>query len=95
MPSIAYFTSLIATYPIRFYNSSNGCFVFRIQSIPFLLELRSVLDWVCTDTTLSLSHWLKMEDIYANIYILKCWRDSEKVSFLLFQTYMALSNFLH
>jgi len=42
--------------------------------------LRSVLDWVCTDTTLTLYHWLKMEDIYANIYVLKCYRESEKVS---------------
>ena len=50
------------------------------QAIPFLLELRSVLDWVCTDTTLTLYHWLKMEDIYANIYVLKCYRESEKVS---------------
>ena len=50
------------------------------QAIPFLLELRSVLDWVCTDTTLTLFHWLKMEDIYANIYVLKCYRESEKVS---------------
>lgn len=49
------------------------------QAIPFLLELRSVLDWVCTDTTLTLYHWLKMEDIYANIYVLKCYRESEKV----------------
>ena len=49
------------------------------QAIPFLLELRSVLDWVCTDTSLTLYHWLKMEDIYANIYVLKCYRESEKV----------------
>ena len=38
-----------------------------------------MLDWVCTDTTLTLYHWLKMEDIYANIYVLKCYRESEKV----------------
>ena len=43
------------------------------------MELRSLLDWVCTDSTLSLFHWLKMEDIYANIYILKCYRTAEKV----------------
>ena len=51
----------------------------RIQTIPFVLELRSLLDWVCTDSTLTLFHWLKMEDIYANIYILKCYRTAEKV----------------
>ena len=38
------------------------------------------MDWVWTDTTLSLSSWICVEDIYANIFILKCWRESEKVS---------------
>ena len=58
----------------------SAVFFLSFQAIPFLLELRSVLDWVCTDTTLTLYHWLKMEDIYANIYVLKCYRESEKVS---------------
>ncbi|XDV28265.1 hypothetical protein PO909_031611, partial [Leuciscus waleckii] len=31
-----------------------------------------------TDTTLSLSSWICVEDIYAHIFILKCWRESEK-----------------
>ncbi|XDV31269.1 hypothetical protein PO909_033991, partial [Leuciscus waleckii] len=31
-----------------------------------------------TDTTLSLSNWICVEDIYANIFILKCWREAEK-----------------
>lgn len=47
--------------------------------VPFLTELRAVMDWVWTDTTLSLSSWICVEDIYANIFILKCWRESEKV----------------
>ncbi|KAJ8264837.1 hypothetical protein COCON_G00139360 [Conger conger] len=46
--------------------------------VPFLTELRAVMDWVWTDTTLSLSSWICVEDIYANIFILKCWRESEK-----------------
>lgn len=37
------------------------------------------MDWVWTDTTLSLSSWICVEDIYAHIFILKCWRESEKV----------------
>lgn len=53
---------------------------FRFQLVPFLTELRAVMDWVWTDTTLSLSSWICVEDIYANIFILKCWRESEKVS---------------
>lgn len=53
---------------------------FRI--VPFLTELRAVMDWVWTDTTLSLSNWICVEDIYANIFILKCWREAEKVLLL-------------
>lgn len=52
----------------------------RFRLVPFLTELRAVMDWVWTDTTLSLSNWICVEDIYANIFILKCWRESEKVT---------------
>jgi len=52
---------------------------FRFRLVPFLTELRAVMDWVWTDTTLSLSSWICVEDIYAHIFILKCWRESEKV----------------
>lgn len=47
--------------------------------MPFLVELRAVMDWVWTDTTLSLSSWMCVEDIYANIFIIKCSRETEKV----------------
>lgn len=60
----------------------------RFRLVPFLTELRAVMDWVWTDTTLSLSNWICVEDIYANIFILKCWRESEKVT----QTHNMISN---
>lgn len=53
--------------------------LWRFRLIPFLTELRAVMDWVWTDTTLSLSSWICVEDIYAHIFVLKCWRESEKV----------------
>ncbi|XP_019728730.1 piezo-type mechanosensitive ion channel component 2 [Hippocampus comes] len=54
-------------------------FLFQgFRLVPFLTELRAVMDWVWTDTTLSLSSWICVEDIYANIFILKCWRESDK-----------------
>uniref|UniRef100_A0A8C1PE97 Piezo-type mechanosensitive ion channel component n=1 Tax=Cyprinus carpio TaxID=7962 RepID=A0A8C1PE97_CYPCA len=54
-------------------------FLFQgFRLVPFLTELRAVMDWVWTDTTLSLSNWICVEDIYANIFILKCWREAEE-----------------
>lgn len=47
-----------------------GFYVFA--SFPFLYELRALLDWTCTPTTLSLYNWLKMEDIRASIYVQEC-----------------------
>lgn len=40
-------------------------------TIPFLMELRTLMDWVWTDTSMTLFDWLKMEDIFNNIYQLK------------------------
>lgn len=45
--------------------------------IPLLYELRTLLDWVCTDTTMTLFDWLKMEDIFTEIYLMKCARQME------------------
>ena len=56
-------------------------YIFRFLLVPFLLELRALMDWMFTDTSLSLSDWLQMEDIYANIFVLKCFRWGEKVNF--------------
>ncbi|CAL1533266.1 unnamed protein product [Lymnaea stagnalis] len=54
-------------------------FLFKgFLAIPFLLELRALMDWIWTDSTLAIGNWLQMEDIYANIFVLKCWREIEK-----------------
>ncbi|VEN59623.1 unnamed protein product [Callosobruchus maculatus] len=45
---------------------------------PFLFELRSSLDWMLTETTMSIFDWFKMEDIYASVYKVKCLRALEK-----------------
>uniref|UniRef100_A0A3Q3IJA8 Uncharacterized protein n=1 Tax=Monopterus albus TaxID=43700 RepID=A0A3Q3IJA8_MONAL len=69
---------ILGNFLTKHYNYLN-LFLFQgFRLVPFLTELRAVMDWVWTDTTLSLSNWICVEDIYANIFILKCWRESEK-----------------
>lgn len=38
---------------------------------PFVFELRTIMDWVWTATSMTLADWLKMEDIFAHIFQLK------------------------
>lgn len=38
---------------------------------PFLFELRALMDWIWTDSSMPLFEWLKMEDIFAKIFELK------------------------
>ncbi|KAJ7571313.1 hypothetical protein O6H91_01G159100 [Diphasiastrum complanatum] len=46
---------------------------FRIyRALPFLFELRCVLDWSCTTTSLTMYDWLKLEDIYASLFLVQC-----------------------
>ncbi|XP_044976085.1 piezo-type mechanosensitive ion channel homolog isoform X2 [Hordeum vulgare subsp. vulgare] len=46
---------------------------FRLyRALPFLYELRCVLDWSCTTTSLTMYDWLKLEDIYASLFLVKC-----------------------
>ncbi|KAF7209479.1 piezo-type mechanosensitive ion channel component 2-like [Nothobranchius furzeri] len=69
---------ILGNFLTKNYNYLN-LFLFQgFRMVPFLTELRAVMDWVWTDTTLSLSSWICVEDIYANIFVLKCWRESEK-----------------
>lgn len=37
-------------------------------AIPFLYEMRQLLDWACTPTTLTLYDWLKLEDVNIGLY---------------------------
>lgn len=49
---------------------SFGFTIYRV--LPFVYELRTVLDWSCANTALMLYDWLKLEDIYASLYIVTC-----------------------
>lgn len=39
--------------------------------VPFLFELRAVMDWIWTDTSMTIMDWFKMEDIFASTYQIK------------------------
>lgn len=39
--------------------------------VPFLFELRAVMDWIWTDTSMTIMDWFKMEDVFASIYQIK------------------------
>lgn len=41
------------------------------MAVPFLFELRTLMDWIWTDTSMTLMDWLKMEDIFASVFLLK------------------------
>ncbi|KAF6078985.1 piezo type mechanosensitive ion channel component 1 [Phyllostomus discolor] len=73
-----YPTRILGNFLTKKYNHLN-LFLFQgFRLVPFLVELRAVMDWVWTDTTLSLSNWMCVEDIFANIFIIKCSRETEK-----------------
>ncbi|KAL1491500.1 hypothetical protein ABEB36_012089 [Hypothenemus hampei] len=53
-------------------------FLFKgFMMVPFLFELRSVMDWMWTETSMGVFDWLKMEDIFSHIFLLKCSRNME------------------
>ncbi len=39
--------------------------------IPFVSELRSILDWVCADTSLDMCMWMQCDDLYGALYLVK------------------------
>ena len=43
-----------------------------LQAVPFLYELRALLDWTCSATPLNWYQWLKLEDIRASLFIEQC-----------------------
>eukprot|EP00756_Hemistasia_phaeocysticola_P030944 Hpha_TRINITY_DN16321_c3_g10::TRINITY_DN16321_c3_g10_i1::g.57826::m.57826 len=46
-------------------------------AVPFLYELRCVVDWACTRTSLKLQYWLRLEDISHEVHLGQCqkWDD--------------------
>ena len=49
------------------------------RAVPLLPEFKEVMDWMFTPTALQLSHWLKVQEIWALLYDIKTKRQWEKV----------------
>ncbi|XP_071541022.1 piezo-type mechanosensitive ion channel component isoform X2 [Panulirus ornatus] len=72
-----YPTRILGNFLCKQFNYVN-LFSFRLfMTVPFLFELRTLMDWIWTDTSMSLSDWVKMEDIFSHIFQIKCERRAE------------------
>lgn len=65
---------IIGNFLCKSYHFLNMLFFRGFMAIPFLFELRTLMDWIWTDTSMTLMDWLKMEDIFASVFLLKCSR---------------------
>ena len=53
--------------------SKMGGYVFSAYlALPFVYELRVLLDWMCTPTTLLFYQWLQVEDVFSSVFLVKC-----------------------
>nr|XP_018904347.1 PREDICTED: piezo-type mechanosensitive ion channel component isoform X4 [Bemisia tabaci] len=72
-----YPTRILGNCLCKNYNILNLILFKIFMLIPFVFELRALMDWVWTDTSMSLNDWLTLEDIFAHIFQLKCLRRLE------------------
>ncbi|XP_074025276.1 piezo type mechanosensitive ion channel component isoform X1 [Leptinotarsa decemlineata] len=72
-----YPTRILGNFLCKGYGYVN-MFLFRgFMLVPFLFELRTCMDWMWTETSMTIFDWIKMEDIYSHIFLLKCSRHVE------------------
>lgn len=74
-----YPTKILGYFLGKKYTTVYGLLFSGYRTIPLLPELREVMDWMFTDTALSLFHWLRVQEIYAKLYLVKVRRQREKV----------------
>ncbi|XP_076388823.1 piezo type mechanosensitive ion channel component isoform X5 [Megachile rotundata] len=72
-----YPTRILGNFLCKDYSIVNYVLFKGFMLVPFLFELRAVMDWIWTDTSMAIMDWFKMEDIFASIYQIKCMRGVE------------------
>ncbi|XP_076644272.1 piezo type mechanosensitive ion channel component isoform X3 [Halictus rubicundus] len=72
-----YPTRILGNFLCKKYSIVNYVLFKGFMVVPFLFELRAVMDWIWTDTSMTIMDWFKMEDIFASIYQIKCMRGLE------------------
>lgn len=65
---------IIGNFLCKSYHFVNMILFRGFMAVPFVFELRTLMDWIWTDTSMTLMDWLKMEDIFASVFLLKCSR---------------------
>jgi len=65
-------------YPLvvdtRFFHSIDNptVLLFKVyRAIPFLYEITSIMDWTASKSALDLGQWMRVEDAYSNLYLVK------------------------
>ena len=54
------------------FNPVSGVVYRGYLAIPFIFELRTLIDWTFTTTALDAFQWIKLAQIQANMYVAKC-----------------------
>lgn len=68
------FENIVCMYSIDYLRTSllTSLLVSVYRALPFVFEINTLLEWIVTDTTLLFYDWLKCEDIFAQLYQVKC-----------------------
>ena len=65
------------SFPLMRHISSYSSGAFKVyRGAPFLFELRTLIDWTFTKTTLNIYQWFKLEDIHAQLFTNQCTQKS-------------------
>lgn len=54
------------------FNPVSGVIYRGYLAIPFIFELRTLIDWTFTTTALDAFQWIKLSQVQADLYVAKC-----------------------